>query len=348
MHNPWKEAGLGLLNLVAIVLVIVVAQPVFRKYLPDAAGAALMAVLVLATYIAASKWIERRSPTELDVRHLLPGAAAGFVAGLALFSSVMAILWAAGVYHPSGRGTANGLAAGLIAALVAGIVEETMFRGLLFRLSSKILGTWGALLFTASLFGAAHAFNPGATFSSSLAIALEAGLLLGAAYAATKTLWVPIGLHIGWNFTEGSIFSMSISGGTTSAGLLRGSLSGPRILTGGQFGPEASIVAVVVCLAAALYFIRRTTALHRAEPPVWSKARPAKRATESTVHPEADKFILKKTFGVPDPACSSGRENPSHPLAKLLFRRDQAHHKVSVGGKIVKMSRMQVDVVLLQ
>jgi len=257
--------------LVAIILVIVATQPVFHKYLPDAVGGALLALLVLATYVAASKWIERRSPSELNVSHLFPEVAAGFVAGSVLFASVMAILWAVSVYHPVGPGTANGLASGFVAALSAGVVEETMFRGLLFRLSSKVLGTWGALLFTAALFGAAHALNRGATVSSSLAIALEAGVLLGAAYAATQRLWVPIGLHIGWNFTEGSSFSMSVSGNILRAGLIRGSLSGTRILTGGQFGPEASIVAVIVCLAAALYFIRRIAALHGVEPPAWRR-----------------------------------------------------------------------------
>jgi len=80
---------------------------------------------------------------------------------------------------------------------------------------------------------------------------------------------VPIGLHIGWNFTEGSIFSTTISGHSVSAGLIRGSLSGPRILTGGQFGPEASIVAVIVCLAAALFYIRRIAMRHGTELPVW-------------------------------------------------------------------------------
>jgi membrane protease YdiL (CAAX protease family) len=272
LRKPWKEAGLALLNLVAVILVVIVAQPVLRKFLSDAIGGATLALLILATYITASKWIERRTPSELEIRRLLPETAGGFVSGFALFATVMAILWAAGVYHPAGRGTVNGLATGLALALTAGIVEEILFRGLLFRLSSKLLGTWGALLFTATLFGAAHAFNQGATISSSLAIALEAGMLLGAAYAATQRLWLPMGLHIGWNFTEGSVFSMSVSGFKQSPGLVRGSLSGPRLLTGGQFGPEASIVAVIVCLAAALYFVRRTVALHRAEPPVWSKA----------------------------------------------------------------------------
>jgi membrane protease YdiL (CAAX protease family) len=163
MRKSWKEVGLGMLNLVAIVLVIIAVQPVLRRHLPDTVGGALLALLVLATYVAASKWIERRTPSELDVSRLLPEVAAGFVVGFVLFASVMAVLWTAGVYHPAGGGTAHGLASGLVAALIAGVLEETMFRGLLFRLSSKILGTWGALLFTAALFGAAHAFNRGAT-----------------------------------------------------------------------------------------------------------------------------------------------------------------------------------------
>ena len=186
----------------------------------------------------------------------------------------MAILWAMGVYHPAGGGTANGFASGLGLALLAGVAEETMFRGILFRLSTKVLGTWGALLITSALFGAAHAANPGATVGSSLAIAIEAGVLLGSAYAATQRLWVPIGLHIGWNFTEGPIFGMAVSGNSMSAGLIRGSLSGPRILTGGAFGPEFSIVAVMVCSAAAVYFLRRTVKMHRVELPDWAKARP--------------------------------------------------------------------------
>jgi len=270
--NAWKQAGLGLLNLLAVILVITAAQLLLHKHLANAFGAALVALLVLVTYIAASKWIERRTPSELSIQRLLPESTAGFATGLALFTSVMAILWLSRVYQPAGWGTANGLGMGFAGALAAGILEEILFRGLLFRVSSTLLGTWGALILTSAFFGAAHAFNPGATISSSLAIALEAGVLLGAAYAATQRLWVPIGLHIGWNFAEGSIFSMSVSGFGTKGGLLLGSLQGPTILTGGQFGPEASIIAVLVCLAAAIYFLRRTVKSHHVEPPVWKKS----------------------------------------------------------------------------
>ncbi|HMK30987.1 MAG TPA: CPBP family intramembrane glutamic endopeptidase [Terriglobales bacterium] len=273
MRKTWKEVGLGFLNLLAVVVVILLAQPVLRRVMPSAGGLVL-GLTCLAAYVAGSRWIERRSPSELAPGRAVPETAAGLAGGIALFSSVMIILRMAGVYHPAGWGNAHQLATGFALALLAGITEEILFRGLLFRLSSKILGTWGALLLTAALFGAAHAANRGATISSSLAIALEAGILLGASYAATQRLWVPIGLHVGWNFAEGSLFGMTLSGNVEKAGLIAGSLAGPRILTGGEFGPEASIVAVLVCLVAAAFFIWRILKLHRAEPPVW-RARPS-------------------------------------------------------------------------
>jgi CAAX protease family protein len=189
-----------------------------------------------------------------------------------LFSLTMGILWAWGAYHPSGWGGLDHLGEGFVPALLGGVIEEILFRGLLFRLIAKVLGTWGALALTAAFFGLVHLANHGATASSAVAIALEAGVLLGAAYAATKRLWVPMGLHFAWNFTEGSIFGMILSGNAMAAGVIRGSLNGARILTGGEFGPEASIVAVVVCLAAAIYLIYRIVKLHLVEPPVWSKS----------------------------------------------------------------------------
>ena len=150
-------------------------------------------------------------------------------------------------------------------AVLAGILEELLFRGYLFRLSSRIVGTWGALIFTSALFGLAHLGNKGATLSSGIAIMLEAGVLLGSAYVVTQRLWFPIGLHIAWNFTEGSVFGMQVSGNSTASGLMRGSLTGSNLLTGGAFGPEASIVAVLVCLAVAMSSAvsRRPTRPHR-------------------------------------------------------------------------------------
>ncbi|MGH9703358.1 MAG: lysostaphin resistance A-like protein, partial [Candidatus Acidiferrales bacterium] len=147
----------------------------------------------------------------------------------------------------------------------------TIARGFLFRLIQLAGGTWIAIVISSALFGLAHAFNPGASFTSTLAIALEAGVLLAAAFIVTRRLWLPIGIHAGWNFAEGSLFGMAVSGGHSRSSLLAGALKGPVILTGGEFGPEASVVAIAVCLAAAAFLLRRSSRLGLLIRPPWSR-----------------------------------------------------------------------------
>src|SRR5262249_26286200 len=131
------------------------------------------------------------------------------------------------------------------------------FRGGLFRIVEERFGTFVGLLISAGFFGAVHFGNPGATVVSSVAIALEAGLLLALAYTATRSLWVPIGLHFAWNFTEGGVFSTEVSGNTVH-GVLATKLAGPELMTGGTFGPEASVIAVAICLVLAAVFLVMT------------------------------------------------------------------------------------------
>jgi uncharacterized protein len=130
-------------------------------------------------------------------------------------------------------------------------IEGLLFRGVLFRLIAEWSGTWIALGASAVLFGAAHAFNPGATWFSTMAIAIEAGVLLGAAFIATRSLWFPIGLHFAWNYFEGPVYGTQLSGGTIEHSLIHAHTSGSVWLTGGVFGPEASVPALVICSAAA-------------------------------------------------------------------------------------------------
>ncbi len=269
MRKQLAAVGRGGLNLVAVLAVVFGIQSLIHGRVPDTVGLTVMSVVVIAAYIAGSRWIERRTPTELVGPQGFGEFAAGCAIGLVLFSVVMGLLWAAGNYRPSGWGSVTPLAAGFLVALMAAVLEEILFRGFLFRLTAKLLGTWGALLVTSILFGAAHAFNRGATVGSSVAIALEAGVLLGAAYATTQRLWLPIGLHLGWNFTEGSVFGMSVSGNARQNSLITGTLHGPNLLTGGAFGPEASILAVLVCLIASSIILWRMVKPRRVEPPAW-------------------------------------------------------------------------------
>jgi membrane protease YdiL (CAAX protease family) len=278
-----KQLGWGLLNFLVALLLVAGVQAILRPRAKANVAIPILAAVVLAAYLAGSRWIERRPPPELADFGGVAEFAAGLALGIGLFSSVMGVLWALGVYYPAGRGTLSGLGAGAVLMLATGVFEETVVRGFLFRLVQLIGGTWIAVLVSSALFGAAHASNPGATVTSSVAIALEAGVILAAAYVVTERLWLPIGLHAGWNFTEGSIFSMSVSGLSAPSGLIAGSLKGPVILTGGAFGPEASVVAVIVCLCVAVLLFWRAARTGKIKPLGWARSVPAAGASSTHI-----------------------------------------------------------------
>lgn len=214
---------------------------------------ACLAMVVL--YALLVRWMERRKVRELSPVRGVPLALVGIVIGAALFCAVYAILWAMGVAAWQGFGSTAFVVHTAIPAAIAGVGEELTIRGGVFRILEDSFGTLVALVVSAALFGLLHAANPGATPVSTAAIALEAGILLGAAYAATRNLWFPIGLHFAWNFTEGGVFGAAVSGGGAGHGLLSMPLKGPVIFTGGDFGPEASVIAVAVCLAASVVLL---------------------------------------------------------------------------------------------
>jgi membrane protease YdiL (CAAX protease family) len=234
--------------------VLAAAVPVSWKLSVFVALELLACVLMIVAYRVGVRLLEQRAAAEIAFAGkawlFLPGA----FLGLAIFVVVFAILWAAGIAQYEGPGQIGSVIRGCAAALAAAVGEEIVFRGAVFRPIDERFGTTAALVFSAALFGLLHMANPGATVLSTTAIALESGVLLGAAFANARSLWLPIGIHFGWNFTEGSIFGTAVSGGK-SAGLFNFSLNGPDFFTGGAFGPEASAIAVGACLAASAIFI---------------------------------------------------------------------------------------------
>lgn len=213
----------------------------------------LLSAALLGLYVGLVRSLEHRAARELAPA--TTQALAGIIFGLALFSSVFGLLSVIGVAHWGGASARFDVIPVLGVSILAAVGEELAFRGGLFRLLEQSFGTAIALAVSAALFGLLHALNPGATVISTAAIALEAGVLLAAAYALTQNLWFPIGLHLGWNFTEGGIFGVSVSGGPAAKGFFSVSLTGRTLLTGGKFGPEASIVATLVCLAFAVVLL---------------------------------------------------------------------------------------------
>ncbi|HZY16763.1 MAG TPA: type II CAAX endopeptidase family protein [Ramlibacter sp.] len=205
------------------------------------------ALPALLAYLLLVRLVERRPLTELAPRRLLPDGAAGTAAGLLLFSAVVGVLYLLGSYHVTGTNPdAPWVPALLMVGLGAGIGEEIICRGVLFRIVEEGLGSWWALVVSALFFGAAHIANPGATLWSSAAIAIEAGLLFGMIYHLTRSLPLCMGLHAAWNFAQGTIYGIPVSG-TPADGWLVSTRSGPDWLSGGVFGAEASVVALGLC-----------------------------------------------------------------------------------------------------
>lgn len=227
----------------------------------------------IAAYFVLVKLVERRRMAELAPRELLPLGALGLLIGAVLISVVVGVLWLAGSYHVTGTNAdVNVLPAILVVGLGAGIGEEIVTRGVLFRVVEEGLGTWGALIISALFFGFAHMNNPGATVWSSAAIAIEAGLLLGMLYHVTRSLWVCMGMHAAWNVLQGSLYGVAVSG-FESHGWLQSNLTGPEWLSGGSFGAEASVVALMTCSVMTAILLFMALRRHTIVKPAWVRRR---------------------------------------------------------------------------
>lgn len=233
-------------------------------------SSAAMTLATLAATGLARRLLDRRSFRSLGLWPQ-PSALADFLAGFAIAFVMMAtvlllhlaggwlVLESWGIEQLRSDGAPRGLALSLVLYLLVGVQEELLFRG--YQLQNLIDGTRLPLGIALSsfLFGASHLRNPAASWPALLGITL-AGLLLSWAWFRTHSLWLPIGLHTGWNFFEGTVFGFPVSG-LDGFHLVRHRVAGPPLLTGGAFGPEAGLLLLPGLLLAAylvlLYSRRR-------------------------------------------------------------------------------------------
>ena len=221
-------------------------------------GARLSAVLVgsvgmLGTYALAVRLGEGRAAREIDPKRAPRELALGIAIGGAIMAIIIGVMWSAGWVIISAA-PITGVAEAMKQAIQSAVIEETLMRIIIFRMLWRAFGVWPALLSTAILFGGLHLANPDASLFG--AICLIAGEGIGAGlYLLTGRVWMSIGMHAGWNFALGWLFGSAVSG-------LDSFVSGPlrmhpaegvtTLLSGGGFGPEASVAAFVVSLAGSL------------------------------------------------------------------------------------------------
>jgi membrane protease YdiL (CAAX protease family) len=219
--------------------------------------------VIPATYFAYwiyVHYIEKRDLIELGWSKALQEIGLGSLIGFGLCSFIIVILWLLGFYQVNGIDfILFSLIGALAGAFVSGFAQELLFRAVIYRITEEWLGTWWALLTSALLFGLIHLLSAGATIFSALAVALQAGVVLAAAYALTHRLWMALGLHMGWDFANDGIFGVGVAGqsGQSLHGLLQANLNGPTVLTGGALGVEASIITLVVMLIAGIIMLRK-------------------------------------------------------------------------------------------
>ncbi|WCT73303.1 type II CAAX endopeptidase family protein [Sphingomonas naphthae] len=263
----WAIALAWMLLLFFAVILAATLPTLLKPLVPKGNARILISALVAAAsllaYWALVHFGEGRPVDELAWR---PGGglelAAGLTGGLLLFSITAAILVALGQYSLVFHAP-TGSPAAFDVSVRAGVMEEILLRAVVLRLLWRAFGGWWAIGLSALLFGALHLGNPHATLFAGLAIAVEAGVLLGAVYALTGRLWAAIGFHAAWNFTQGWIFGAPVSGGEPIGGIGTMALTpgASDLLSGGGFGPEASLVALIVAGragAAILWRVRDT------------------------------------------------------------------------------------------
>jgi membrane protease YdiL (CAAX protease family) len=223
--------------------------------------ASVLLVMLLWGFATLLFWLDQvRSPL-LPAAGLLCGgealrdAALGTLFGVAVVSAVVGVvalkghvrLECAGV-HP------KALVLSLWALVVAAMVEEVVFRGYPLHRLMETLGTPAAVAITSCLFGLAHLRNPHASLWGAVNTA-EIGVLLALAYVRTRSLWLPWGIHFGWNAALGLGYGLVVSGYSEFSVLVLGSARGPRWLTGGEYGIEASATATAVIAVAILMLV---------------------------------------------------------------------------------------------
>jgi len=255
----WKFLLLAVCGFVIFIFLYGLAQSLFSAPIPQGLkilSFILCAIALSGAYYAFVRAVEKRPVDELGTSTLLRNISLGLLVSILFFGVVSIVMYICGCYRVTSVHFVPVVALENLALfLVVAVAEEIIFRGIIFRMIWQRWGVAIALAVSALMFGFIHYLNPSSSIWTSLAIALEAGLLLGAAYVWSDDLWLPIGIHWGWNFIEGPVLGLPVSGALPGYSILTLEVSGSELITGGAFGPEGSLTAVVTGLAITAFFL---------------------------------------------------------------------------------------------
>ena len=267
----WFGLSLGGLIAALIVLVIIYMLSSGMKGLTGATppvwlllvSSGLFFVPIFLAAVVVALTMEHRPVGSLGLgfhSRWLRELAQGCALGAALLSSVMLILVCLGAYRIQGFNEGFMPALGWGLAMAAGFVgvglfEEFLFRGYALQNLMDGIGRPAAVVISCLLFAAVHCSNPGENPAGILEVLLG-GILLLVLILRTRSLWMAVGLHAAWDWTQNFLFGVADSGMVLPGGLLRSTAHGPTWLSGGAAGPEGSVIALLINGLAILYVLR--------------------------------------------------------------------------------------------
>jgi membrane protease YdiL (CAAX protease family) len=255
-----------LLSLIAIIVAIPFSVLLFL--FPDfdffLLNFIVSVITVPLSVFIARRFVDRRSFVSLGFRwdvFAIKDLWAGFFIAGVMMGLIYLIELAAGWLEYGGPGW-EGMFRGdflftilmwIFIFLAGGFYEELLSRGYQLQNFEEGSSTLAAVLFSSFIFALEHMKNPNAWGATLLGIS-AAGIFLAYGYLRTRKLWLPIGLHIGWNIFEGMVFGFPVSGLKVPS-LIAVQINGPAYFTGGGFGPEAGLVLLPALLLGALLIL---------------------------------------------------------------------------------------------
>jgi uncharacterized protein len=258
-----------------LLLMMGLNTDVMTSYAAEPAKAAqhivALAIAGFAVYLGYGHFIEQRAVFELSLQGMGKQFGVGLLIGAGLYTACELILMGLGIYRIDGLNPLSYMVPAIAMALSSSVFEELLFRGVLFLSVETWFGSWAALVVSSLVFGLTHLINPQATIEGALFIAIEAGILLAAALMLTRRLWLCIGFHMAWNYTQSAIFSGIVSGNDAEQGLIRSTMKGPDWLTGGNFGVEASVLSLVLCTTTGIVMLVMSVRRGKIVPPIWKR-----------------------------------------------------------------------------
>jgi membrane protease YdiL (CAAX protease family) len=238
-------------------LIKLIGGPPDNITISEAIKGVVVILIMTISVLISRKFLDKKSFVSLGLKfnkHSFSEMLFGFVLSGFMIALVFFSLLLLGYLNIETIGYNAGILSPIITLLLwlfsigiaVGWSEELVFRGYLLQNLTEGIGIKWAAILSSAFFGLAHMFNPNATVLAGIIITLLTFLLVFG-WLRTGQLWVPIGLHAGWNFFMGPIFGLPVSG-NDSESIVHNSIVGPKWFTGGEFGPEGGILVLPIIL----------------------------------------------------------------------------------------------------